>query len=121
VVARLVDRHVASKEEFDRRQARVVAAARAMVEGGGPCLPPSEAWDRAFLDRLLRKDLTAFDAYTDTAIDREAGFGAHEVRTWVAAAAAMHAAGPFEMTLSYYRIVPEWITGMAVARGTAVA
>jgi 2,3-dihydroxyphenylpropionate 1,2-dioxygenase len=119
VVARLVDRHVASKEEFDRRQARVVAAARAMVSGGGPCLPPSEAWDRAFLDRLMRKDLTAFDAYTDAAVDREAGFGGHEVRTWVAAAAAMQAAGPFDVSLSYYRIIPEWITGMAIAQGAA--
>jgi len=29
----------------------------------------------------------------------------------------MQAAGPFEMTLDYYRIIPEWITGMAVVRG----
>jgi 2,3-dihydroxyphenylpropionate 1,2-dioxygenase len=117
VVARLVDRHVATKQDFDARQARVVAAARAMVAGGGPCLPPSEEWDRTFLDRLLRQDLAAFDAYTDEMMDREAGFGGHEVRTWVAAAAAMQAAGPFEMTLDYYRIIPEWITGMAVVRG----
>ena len=117
IVARLVDRHVATKKDFDARQARVVAAAQAMVKGGGPCLPPSEEWDRAFLDRLVRKDLTAFDAYTDEMMDREAGFGGHEVRTWVAAAAAMQAAGPFEMTLDYYRIIPEWITGMAVVRG----
>jgi len=68
-----------------------------------------------------RRDLTAFDAFTDAAIDREAGFGAHEVRAWVAAAAAMRAAGPFDMTLSYYRIVPEWVTGMAIARGAAAA
>lgn len=117
-VARLVDRHVASKAEFDARQARVVAAARALVDGGGPCLPPSEAWDRAFLDNMLRQDLEAFDDYTDEMMDREAGFGGHEVRTWVAAAAAMRAAGPFEMALDYYRVIPEWITGMAVVRGT---
>jgi len=117
VVARLVDRHVATKKDFDARQARVVAAAKAMVEGGGPCLPPSEKWDKAFLDRLLRKDLAAFDSYTDEMMDREAGFGGHEVRTWVAAAAAMQAAGPCEITLDYYRIIPEWITGMAIVRG----
>jgi|AP12_2_1047962.scaffolds.fasta_scaffold36585_1 2,3-dihydroxyphenylpropionate 1,2-dioxygenase len=121
VVARLVDRHVATKKDFDARQARVVAAARAMVAGGGPCLPPNEAWDRAFLDRLLRQDLEAFDGYTDEMMDREAGFGGHEVRTWVAAAAAMQAAGPFKMTLDYYRIIPEWITGMAVVRGAATS
>jgi 2,3-dihydroxyphenylpropionate 1,2-dioxygenase len=68
---------------------------------------------------MIHKDLEAFDAYTDEMMDREAGFGGHEVRTWVAAAAAMQAAGPFEMTLDYYRIIPEWITGMAVVRGAA--
>lgn len=121
VVARLVDRHVATKQDFDARQTRVVAAARAMVAGGGPCLPPSEQWDKAFLDRLQRQDLAAFDAYTDETLDREAGFGGHEVRTWVAAAAAMQAAGPFAVTLDYYRIIPEWITGMAVVRGMPAA
>jgi hypothetical protein len=25
--------------------------------------------------------------------------------------------GPFEMMLDYYRIIPEWITGMAIVRG----
>ena len=118
-VERLVHRHKASKEEFDRRQNRVVEAAKALVEGGGPCLPPSETWDRQFLDTLMNQSLEDFDAYRDDEMSRLAGFGGHEVRTWVAATAAMKAAGPFEMKLDYYEIIPEWITGMGIVRGIA--
>jgi 2,3-dihydroxyphenylpropionate 1,2-dioxygenase len=67
----------------------------------------------------LRHDLEAIDAHTDEMMDCEAGFGGHEVRTWAAAAAAMQAGGPFGMMLDYYRIIPGWITGMAVVRGAA--
>jgi 2,3-dihydroxyphenylpropionate 1,2-dioxygenase len=63
------------------------------VNGSGPCLPPSEEWDRKFLDSFLGVQLEDFDTMTDAEIDRVAGFGAHEVRTWVAAAAAARAMG----------------------------
>ncbi|MCU1621130.1 MAG: extradiol dioxygenase, partial [Modestobacter sp.] len=41
----------------------------------------------------------------------EAGVGAHEVRTWMAAVAA----GRTPMETVVYEPVREWITGMAVA------
>ncbi len=122
VIERVVNRHEATKEQFDRRQARVIEAAKALADGReSPCLPPSEDWDRAFLAALQKGGASAFDAYTDEMVDREGGFGGHEVRTWVAAAAATTAMGPYEFELDYYRIIPEWITGMAVARGRAAA
>lgn len=114
IAARLIDRHVPDDAELRQREARVVAAANALVAGGGPCLPPSEAWDRAFLARLLNEGAAACDGYTDEALDREAGFGSHEVRCWVAAFAAMRAAGAVQAELDYYEIVPEWITGMGI-------
>lgn len=44
----------------------------------------------------------------------EAGFGGHEIRCWIAACAAMgELAGP-RPRLDYYRLVPEWITGMGL-------
>lgn len=121
VAARLIDRHVPADEELRRREARVVAAAHALVAGGGPCLPPSEAWDRAFLERLLNQDPAAFDGYADATLDREAGFGGHEVRCWVAAFAAMRAAGAVRAELDYYEVVPEWITGMGVVTARHLA
>jgi 2,3-dihydroxyphenylpropionate 1,2-dioxygenase len=46
-----------------------------------------------------------------------AGFGAHEVRTWVAAAAAARKAGKLQSELRYYHLVPEWVTGMGIVVG----
>ena len=96
-----------------------MAAAEALVRGEGPCKPPSEPWDRAFMDALLRQDTAKLDAYTDDELDRVAGFGSHEVRCWVAAFAAMHAAGNagagrVSQKLEYYEAIPEWVTGMGV-------
>ena len=54
---------------------------------------------------------------TNSKIDRIAGFGAHEVRTWVAAAAAARKMGDLRTELRYYRLVPEWITGMGIVVG----
>lgn len=123
VVNRVVRRHAPTLEELERRQARVVEAAKAMCRGEGPILPPSAEFDRRFLGHLMAGELAAFDDWSDEAVDREAGFGGHEVRCWVAAAAALAAAsdGEPELALDYYDIIPEWITGMAVMRGAAPA
>src|SRR4029453_10504300 len=88
VTQRLVDRATPTQAELDAREGRVIAAARDLVNGDGPCLPPSEQWDRDFLQSFLEARLERFDSLTDDEIDRVAGFGAHEVRTWVAAGAA---------------------------------
>jgi 2,3-dihydroxyphenylpropionate 1,2-dioxygenase len=119
VARRLIVRHTPTQEELDARENRVIKAARDLVVGKGPCLPPSEQWDRDFLATFLGTKLEAFDAMTDAEIDRVAGFGAHEVRTWVAAAAAARKLGRIETELRYYHLVPEWITGMGIVVGEA--
>jgi len=116
---RLIDRHTPTQDEFDAREGRVIKAARDLVVGQGPCLPPSEQWDRDFLDSFVGSRLEDFDAMTDAEIDRVAGFGAHEVRTWVAAAAAAQKMGNPQAALRYYHLVPEWITGMGIVVGQA--
>jgi len=116
---RLVSRHTPTQDEYDARESRVIRAARELVAGKGPCLPPSEQWDRDFLQSFLDVRLEDFDAMTDAEIDRVAGFGAHEVRTWVAAAAAAQRMGAPRPQLRYYHLVPEWITGMGIVVGQA--
>ena len=44
----------------------------------------------------------------------EAGNSAHEVRTWVAAFAALAAQGPYGTENRFYRAAPELIAGFAV-------
>jgi 2,3-dihydroxyphenylpropionate 1,2-dioxygenase len=119
VTQRLVDRATPTQAELDAREVRVIAAARDLVNGGGPCLPPSEQWDRDFLQSFLEARLEHFDSLTDDEIDRVAGFGAHEVRTWVAAGAAAQRMGNPRSELRYYQLVPEWITGMGIVAGQA--
>lgn len=115
---RLIHRNTPSRADFDAREANVLRCARELVEGGGPCLPPSEDWDRRFLDDIVGFRTDRLDAMTDEEIDREAGFGGHEVRSWVAAAAAARALGLQRSEIAAYRLIPEWITGMGVVRGT---
>ena len=119
VAQRLIKRQTPTQDELDAREGRVVRAARDLVVGKGPCLPPSEQWDRDFLNSFVANRLEDFDAMSDAEIDRVAGFGAHEVRTWVAAAAAAKAMGKVETELKYYHLVPEWITGMGIVAGQA--
>jgi 2,3-dihydroxyphenylpropionate 1,2-dioxygenase len=119
VARRLIVRHTPTQDELDARENRVIKAAQDLVVGKGPCLPPSEQWDRAFLDAFVGTRLEQFDAMSDDEIDRVAGFGAHEVRTWVAAAAAARRMGKLQTELRYYHLVPEWITGMGIVVGQA--
>jgi 2,3-dihydroxyphenylpropionate 1,2-dioxygenase len=116
---RLIDRVTPTQADLDAREGRVIQAAKDLVNGGGRCLPPDEQWDRDFLTRFVDGRLETFDAMSDAEIDRVAGFGAHEVRTWVAAAAAVQRMGQTRPELRYYHLVPEWITGMGIVVGQA--
>lgn len=69
-------------------------------------------WDRAFLDNLSREPGSGADwvAATGRTLEADAGCGANEVRTWLAA----WAAGDRAMATLAYEAVPEWMTGMGV-------
>jgi len=117
VQERLIHRHTPTYEELSRRQDRVMRCARELVNGVGPCLPPSEEWDNRFLDNIIAFDTDKLDALTDEEVDSVAGGGGHEVRCWVAAVAAARAMGMRDVRLECYQLIPEWITGMGVIRG----
>ena len=112
---RLLERNTPSAADYRAREARVIRAAQAMADGtGGPCRRPDESWDRAVIAALEAGATDAYDGMTDADIDREAGFGGHEIRCWIAACAAMRELGGPRPRLDYYRLVPEWITGMGL-------
>jgi 2,3-dihydroxyphenylpropionate 1,2-dioxygenase len=111
VAERLIAGRNPSADSRAARQARTVAAARAFTAGDSPLHPLNPEWDKAFLKLLEDGDLKALDGLTDRAITRAAGKSAHEIRTWVAAFAALNAGGPYRATLDYYRPIPEWIAG----------
>ncbi len=100
------------------RTAKVYGAVREYAEGHSTLKPLNPAWDARFLADMVAADLDQLAAYTDAGIRSEAGRGGGEVRTWIAAAAAMTAAaGPYEAVVDYSRAVDEWMTGMAMLHG----
>lgn len=70
----------------------------------------NEDFDRDFIRRLESNEPDQLRRYSPEEIDA-AGNGAHEVRTWIAAAGAVQT--PFRLLA--YEPVPEWLTGTAVA------
>lgn len=113
VAERLISGRNPSAESRTARQARTVAAAKAFTAGDTHLHPLNPEWDRAFLACLASGGLTAVDGMTNDAITRDGGKSAHEIRTWVAAFAALAAYGPYRASLDYYRAIPEWIAGFA--------
>jgi 2,3-dihydroxyphenylpropionate 1,2-dioxygenase len=59
-------------------------------------------WDARFLGLLTQGDLGVFDTWRDAEVEREAGNGAGEVRSWVAAMAAAQAMGAGAPVVDYY-------------------
>lgn len=107
------------KLNYEQRVARERRAHReglAMAEGKSSLLPANPAWDRMILDAFRAGDLTVLDDASDQAIAQTGGRGGHEVRTWVAALAAL---GPnYSATEIFYAPIDEWITGMGILRAT---
>ncbi|MNC20485.1 2,3-dihydroxyphenylpropionate/2,3-dihydroxicinnamic acid 1,2-dioxygenase [compost metagenome] len=55
--------------------------------------------------------ITELDALGNAELSALAGRSTHEVKTWVAAFAALSAFGPYQASDRYYRPIPEWIAG----------
>jgi 2,3-dihydroxyphenylpropionate 1,2-dioxygenase len=101
----------------DQRQARQVAvmeAAQAFAHGDSPLQPLNPDWDRAFLELLDSNRLPDVDGWSNSWIEQQAGHSAHEIRTWVAAFAALAAHGPYRTDHRFYRAAPELIAGFAI-------
>lgn len=105
-------RHL-SPEARDARQERVINAAMAFTAGEAPNMRAlNPEWDMAFL-KMMQSDLLAVDRVSNEDVSRDAGKSAHEIRTWVAAFAALSAFGDYTAEVDFYRAIPEWIVGFA--------
>jgi len=111
---RIVHGQPMTPEQRQARQAAVMDAAREFAEGHGPLQPLNPDWDHAFLELLDSNRLPDVDAWPNGWIEQEAGHSAHEIRTWVAAFAAMAAHGRYETQQRFYRAAPELIAGFAI-------
>ncbi|WP_280463429.1 3-carboxyethylcatechol 2,3-dioxygenase [Nocardia carnea] len=114
VLERIVHGRPMTTEQRQARQAAVMAAAAEFTAGEGPLQPLNPDWDREFLELVDTGGLAAVDSWSNSEITRIAGNSAHEVRTWVAAFAALAAQGAYRTTVRYYRPSPELIAGFAI-------
>jgi 2,3-dihydroxyphenylpropionate 1,2-dioxygenase len=103
-----------SPEGRAARQQAVIAAAHDFAHGQSPLQPLNPDWDHALLDLIDTNRLAEVDGWTNEWIAREAGNSAHEIRTWVAAFAAMTVQGNYQTQQRYYRAAPELIAGFAI-------
>lgn len=101
-------------EQRQARQAAVMDAARAFAGGHSPLQPLNPDWDAAFLELIDTNRLAETDRWSNAWIEREAGHSAHEVRTWIAAFAALAAGGRYRTGQRFYRAAPELIAGFAI-------
>jgi 2,3-dihydroxyphenylpropionate 1,2-dioxygenase len=111
---RIVHGKPMTAEQRQARQTAVIGLAQEFAQGSGPMHPLNAEWDGRLLDILDRGDLTEVDHWSNEWIAREAGNSAHEIRTWIAAFAALASQGPYETAVRYYRAVPDLIAGFAV-------
>ena len=96
------------------RQARTVATGKVFGTPECALTPLNAEWDQAFMDTLVQGRLSEIDDFKIDEISKAAGRSTHEVRTWVAAFAALAAAGRYTARQDYYRPINEWIAGYGV-------
>lgn len=100
-----------SPEDRQARTQRVIDAARDFTEDQNTLHPLNPGWDQSFLDLLETGRLDALDGMPNDELSALAGKSTHEVKTWLAAFAALSAFGPYQASHRYYRPIPEWIAG----------
>ncbi len=113
-LGRIVHGNPMTPEQRAARQVAVMDAAREFAEGRGSLRPLNPDWDHAFLELLDSNRLADVDAWSNSWIAHEAGNSAHEIRTWVAAFAALAAHGRYQTQQRFYRAAPDLLAGFAI-------
>lgn len=100
-----------SPEARAARTQRTIEAGKAFASNPAALHPLNPEWDNAFLDMLQTQTYARLDDVPNDLVSAIAGRSTHEVKTWVAAFAALSSYGPYQADHRYYREIPEWIAG----------
>jgi 2,3-dihydroxyphenylpropionate 1,2-dioxygenase len=114
IVERIVHGRPMTPEQRTARQTAVMEAAKNFASGDSPLRILNPDFDQKFLKIIDGGELAELDTWSNAFIAGEGGNSAHEIRTWVAAFAALAATGAYTTDVRYYRPVPELIAGFAV-------
>jgi 2,3-dihydroxyphenylpropionate 1,2-dioxygenase len=121
VAARLISGRNPTPEERAQRQARVIQSGVDLAAGTSSMRPINPEWDQQFLDLVSVGELKRIDGWGNEWFAEQAGNSSHEVRTWIAAYAAMAARGKYVMNYRFYEPVKEWVAGFAVTTAVSAA
>lgn len=113
VIERLKHGRNPTAEQRAARERSTIAAAGEFFAGSPKFRPLNPEWDALVLDSLAAGDFAALDERSNDWFVEEGGHSAHEVRTWIAAYAALAAFGDYTMSSRFYRAIPEWFAGFA--------
>lgn len=97
------------------RQSKIIAVGQKLAAGDTSVAVPLNAeWDIALLETFKNADFATLEAMTEAEIRRDGGRGGQEVRSWMAAFAALSEMGEYEMTTHCYEDISEWIAGFGI-------
>jgi 2,3-dihydroxyphenylpropionate 1,2-dioxygenase len=114
VLQRIVHGEPMTSEQRQARQAAVIDAAKSFAGGDSDLQPLNPVWDHQFLEIIDEGRLDELDSWSNSFVMYEGGGSAHEIRTWIAAFAALATAGPYQTTERYYKPAAELIAGFAI-------
>ncbi|HKI39974.1 MAG TPA: 3-carboxyethylcatechol 2,3-dioxygenase, partial [Mycobacterium sp.] len=114
VLERIVHGQPMTPQQREARQVAVIDAAKSFAAGVGALQPLNPEWDHRFLEIIDSGRLSELDKWSNSFVVHEGGSSAQEIRTWVAAFAALAAAGPYQTTMRYYKPAPDLIAGFAI-------
>jgi 2,3-dihydroxyphenylpropionate 1,2-dioxygenase len=111
---RIVHGRPMTPEQRHARETATADAAKRFAGGESELQPLNPPWDHRFLEIIDDEQLADLDQWSNSFVHYEGGSSAHEIRTWVAAFAALETAGPYQITVRYYKPAPELIAGFAI-------
>jgi 2,3-dihydroxyphenylpropionate 1,2-dioxygenase len=114
VLERIVQGRPMTSEQRQARQAAVIEAAKAFAGGESELQPLNPVWDHRFLEIIDEGRLAELAQWSNSFVVYEGGSSAHEIRTWLAAFAALETAGPYQTAMRYYKPAAELIAGFAI-------
>ena len=118
VLERIVHGKPMTTEQRQARQATVIDAAKSFAGGDSDLQPLNPEWDQRFLEIIDAGRLDDLDQWSNSFVVHEGGGSAHEIRTWVAAFAALESVGPYQTAMRYYKPAAELIAGFAIRTAT---
>lgn len=114
VRARLIDGRNPTEDQRATRESRVIQAGKDFAAGVSTMQPLSPEWDNHVLGVLAAAEFAQVDEWTPEWFVEQAGHSSHEVRTWIAAYAALAACGEYRVESTFYKPIPEWIAGFGI-------